>query len=183
MRNLKWVSISVVLLACGASQKDAAAPVAAAMHGPAAVAALEPRSGSQVTGTAEFSDGGDGSVEVTIRVANAAPGKHGVHLHENGDCSAPDAASAGGHFNPEHANHGGPEAPPHHAGDLGNLDVGADGTGTLTAKTKDLALTDGPHVVVGHAVVVHEKQDDLTSQPAGASGARVACGVVQAAPK
>jgi Cu-Zn family superoxide dismutase len=140
---------------------------------------LEPRSGSKVTGTAALSALPDGSVEITIAVANAAPGKHGVHLHETGDCSAPDAASAGGHFNPGGTTHGAPDHPPHHAGDLGNIDVGADGTGTLTMHLAEATLGAGPNSVLGRAVVVHEKVDDLTSQPAGASGPRVACGVIK----
>lgn len=184
MRTIGMLSISFLFLACGASkQKDAAtAGVAAAAGAPGAAATLEPRSGSNVAGTATFTDAGNGQVAVTVKVANAAPGKHGVHLHLTGDCSAADAASAGGHFNPENMQHGGPDGATHHAGDLGNMDVGADGTGTLSVTTKDLTLADGPHSVIGHAVVVHEKADDLVSQPAGNSGARQACGVIAAAP-
>jgi Cu-Zn family superoxide dismutase len=187
MRQIGMLSISFLFLAsmgCGGSQqKDvAAAGNAMAAKAPGAVAALEPRSGSQIAGTAEFSDAGNGAVAVTVKVANAAPGKHGVHLHTTGDCSAADAASAGAHFNPSGANHGGPDSPTHHAGDLGNMDVGADGTGTLSVTTKDLSLAAAPNGVIGRAVVVHEKADDLSSQPAGNSGARQACGVVQAAP-
>jgi Cu-Zn family superoxide dismutase len=175
------LSLSLLLVACGAASKTepATAMASAAAMAPGAAAALEPRSGSQVAGTAEFADAGGGELKVTIRVANATPGKHGVHLHETGDCAAPDAASAGKHFNPTNMSHGGPEGGPHHSGDLGNIDVGADGTGTLTLTTKDLTLADGPNGVVGRAVIVHEKIDDLTSQPAGNSGPRVSCGVVK----
>ena len=184
MRTIGMLSISFLFLACGGSQqKDAAAAGAAmAASAPGAVATLEPRSGSNVAGTATFTAAGNGQVAVMVKVANAAPGKHGVHLHLTGDCSAPDAASAGGHFNPENMQHGGPDGATHHAGDLGNIDVGADGTGTLNVTTKDLTLTDGPHSVIGRAVVVHEKVDDLVTQPTGNSGARQACGVIAAAP-
>jgi Cu-Zn family superoxide dismutase len=183
MRTLGSLSIalSFVLLGCGGAQKEAGSAAAAAAKLPGAVATLEPKSGSAVTGTAEFTDLGDGNVQIVVRVAGAQPGKHGLHIHENGDCTAADATSAGGHFNPEKADHGTPEAAPHHSGDFGNIEIGPDGTGTLTWQTKDVTVADGPHSVVGRAVIFHEKEDDLKTQPTGAAGARYACGVVQAA--
>jgi Cu-Zn family superoxide dismutase len=184
MRTLGTLSLalSFILLGCGGAQKEAAGAAASAAKLPGAIATLEPKSGSAVAGTAEFTDVGDGSVQIVVRIANAQPGKHGLHIHENGDCSAADATSAGGHFNPEKSDHGAPEAPPHHSGDFGNIEVGADGTGTLTWTTKDVTIADGPKSVVGRAVIFHEKEDDLKTQPTGAAGARYACGVVAASP-
>jgi len=144
-----------------------------------AMATLDSKSGSTLTGKATF-DEKSGGVLVTIEVSGAKPGMHGVHLHETGDCSAPDAKSAGGHFNPDSSTHGAPNVDPHHAGDFGNISVGADGKGKLKLMVKGLTVAPGPHSVVGRAVVVHADVDDLKSQPAGNSGARFACGVVTA---
>jgi len=161
--------------------KDAAAK-AAAPKALEATAKLESRSGSSVTGEAEFTEK-NGGVEVSIQVKGAKPGPHGAHLHDKGDCSAPDASSAGGHFNPDNKAHGAPTANPHHAGDFGNMTVAANGTGRLKIFVKGLTVAPGPNSVVGHAIVIHADADDYKSQPAGNSGARVACGVVQAESK
>src|SRR4029077_18526927 len=89
-----------------------------------AVANLSAASGSKVTGTVTFTKTGD-DVQVVADIQNLKPGKHGLHIHEKGDCSAPDAASAGGHFNPTHQHHGGPTTAERHAGDLGNIEADA----------------------------------------------------------
>lgn len=142
-----------------------------------AVAKLEPKSGSQVTGTVKFVKSGD-EVHVTADLQNLTPGLHGFHIHEKGDCSAPDAASAGGHFNPTHQHHGGPDTAERHAGDLGNIEADASGKAHLHWMGKlDLS---GPTSIIGKSVVVHEKADDLKTDPAGNSGARIACGVIAA---
>src|SRR5438105_12158268 len=91
-----------------------------------AAAQLESKSGSQVTGTVKFTKVGD-VVQVVADVQNLKPGKHGIHVHEKGDCSAPDASSAGPHFNPAHQHHGGPATDPRHAGDFGNIEADASG--------------------------------------------------------
>ena len=154
----------------------AAALALSACAGHTAAANLESRSGSSVTGTSSFSEK-DNKVTVTVDVAGATPGKHGAHIHENGDCSAPDAASAGGHWNPATKTHGTPD-PNHHLGDLGNIDVGADGKGQLTV-TREWTVGDGAASdVVGKAVVIHAGEDDLKTDPAGNSGGRQACGVI-----
>ena len=137
-----------------------------------ATAQLEPKSGSQVTGTVTFTKVGD-DVQVLADVQNLKPGRHGFHIHEKGDCSAPDAASAGAHFNPTQQHHGGPMTAEHHAGDLGNVEADASGKAHLDWKGK-LSLT-GKDSIIGKSVVVHEKEDDLKTDPSGNSGARVAC--------
>jgi Cu-Zn family superoxide dismutase len=143
-----------------------------------AVAKLEPKSSSQVTGTVTFTKSGD-EVQVVADIQNLKPGKHGFHIHDKGDCSAPDAASAGGHFNPTHQHHGGPNTPEHHTGDLGNIEADASGKAHLDWTGK-LQLS-GADSIIGKSVVVHEKEDDLKTDPAGNSGARIACGVIEAA--
>ena len=144
-----------------------------------AMVKLEPKSGSKVTGTITFTKTGD-DVEVTGDIENLKPGKHGIHLHEKGDCSAPDAASAGAHFNPAKQHHGGPTTPPErHEGDLGNIE--ADASGKAHIQWKGKMSLDGADSIIGKSVVVHEKEDDLKTDPSGNSGARIACGVIEAA--
>lgn len=155
-----------------------ATPPAGGTAPPQAVAEVKPASGSQVTGTVTFTEE-SGGVEIAVDVRGLPPGDHGFHLHEVGDCSAPDAKSAGDHFNPDKHPHGGPDATQHHAGDLGNLTAGPDGTVKETRKAKGLTVAEGRTSVVNRAVVIHEKADDLKSQPAGNAGARIACGAVQ----
>jgi len=129
-----------------------------------------------VTGTARVTPSASG-VDVLVTVQDAAPGEHGVHIHEKGDCSDPAANSAGPHFNPNSgAHHGGPNTPVRHGGDLGNINVNSSGGGLLVVTVSDLSVDN----VVERSVVVHEKQDDLQSDPAGNSGARIACGVLRA---
>jgi Cu-Zn family superoxide dismutase len=140
---------------------------------------LEARSGSKVTGKAVFTELPSGGVKVEVWIENAAPGTHGIHLHEKGDCSAPDASSAGPHFNPSGNPHAGPADASHHNGDWGNMTIGADGKGRLELTSDMLTVKPGPNSVVGKAVVFHEKADDLKSQPSGDAGGRLACGVVK----
>ncbi len=143
-----------------------------------AVANLEPKSGSRVTGTVTFAKVGN-EVQVVADIQNLTPGKHGIHIHEKGDCSAPDAMSAGAHFNPTHQHHDGPTGTERHVGDFGNIEADASGNGHLKWKGKlDLS---GSNSIIGKSVVVHEKEDDLKTDPAGNSGARFACGVINAA--
>lgn len=166
--------------------KPAASPAAAATTAaPAATAApataaatkaggkIESKSGSKVTGTADLAATADGKTAVTVKVAGASKGLHGVHVHDKGDCSDAEAKNAGPHFNPGAGTHGGPTTATHHAGDLGNMTVAADGTGTLTI-TVPVKLDD----LVGKSIVVHEKEDDMKTDPSGNSGARQGCAVI-----
>jgi Cu-Zn family superoxide dismutase len=143
-----------------------------------ASAQLEPKSNSKVTGIVTFTKVGD-EVQVVANIENLTPGKHGFHIHEKGDCSAPDASSAGAHFNPMQKHHGGPESLDRHDGDLGNITADASGKAHLDWKGK-LNLT-GKGAIIGRSMVVHEKEDDLKTDPSGNSGARVACGLIAAA--
>jgi Cu-Zn family superoxide dismutase len=143
-----------------------------------AAAQLEPKSGSKVTGVVAFAKVGD-EVRVVAYIQNLTPGKHGFHIHEKGDCSAADAASAGAHFNPTQQHHGGPMTAEQHAGDLGNIEADASGNARLDWKGK-LSLS-GKDSIIGKSVVVHEKEDDLKTDPSGNSGARIACGTINAA--
>jgi superoxide dismutase, Cu-Zn family len=143
-----------------------------------AVANLQPSSGSQVKGTVTFTKMGD-DVQVVADVENLKPGKHGFHIHEKGDCSAPDASSAGAHFNPTHQHHGGPDSVERHSGDFGNITADASGKAHLDWKGK--LKFSGAESIIGKSVIVHEKEDDLKTDPSGNSGTRIACGVIEAA--
>ena len=146
-----------------------------------AVAKLAPTKDSTASGTATFSSAGKDGVRVTVEVSGLKPNSlHGLHVHEKGDCSAPDATSAGPHFSLQGQEHGPHEGDKFHAGDLGNLEADAQGKAskTLVVPASKLTLASGPASVVGRAVVVHGGPDDLKSQPAGNSGPRIACGVV-----
>ena len=141
-----------------------------------AICELHPTQGSETTGTVTFSQKADGML-VVADVKGLSPGKHGFHIHEFGDCSQLDGKSAGGHFNPTSKNHGGPESEDRHVGDLGNLIANADGTAHYEWTDKLLSFS-GPNSILGRAIIVHADEDDLTSQPTGNAGARLACGVI-----
>lgn len=146
-----------------------------------AKATMEAASGSNVSGEATFTDEGNGRVRFELTAENLTPGEHAVHLHENGDCSAEDASSAGGHWNPTMKPHGKRgEGTAYHKGDIGNMSVGQDGKGTmrLTVDGWSIGGADSTNVV-GKSVIIHAKADDFTSQPSGDAGARVSCGVIK----
>ena len=141
-----------------------------------AICVLHPTEGNNVRGTVRFMQG-DSGVTVTINLTGLTPGKHGFHVHEYGDCSAPDGSSAGGHFNPEMKKHGGPQDTERHVGDLGNVTADSSGVVNQVMTDKVISLS-GPHSIIGRSIVVHAGEDDLTSQPSGNAGPRVACGVI-----
>lgn len=146
-------------------------------HGATAYATIQGRAGTGVSGHATFVERA-GGVQVTLSISGAEPGWHAVHIHEHGDCSAADFTSAGGHFNPGGHAHGAPHAAEHHAGDLGNIWVNEDRTGFHTVFMPELSVSDGDHSVRGRGIIVHEKADDLVSQPTGAAGGRIGCGEI-----
>jgi superoxide dismutase, Cu-Zn family len=148
-----------------------------------AIAVIESKSGSHLTGKATFLEV-NGKVTLKLKIKGAEPGTHAVHLHEKGDCAAPDGASAGGHWNPTHEDHGKWVTPPFHHGDIGNVEVGVGGRGTLTLTT-DLWTIGGAMEtdVVGKGIIVHAKADDFMTQPTGNAGGRIGCGVVRQAKK
>ena len=142
-----------------------------------ASAVLQPTKGNSVRGTIRLMTLGNG-VHFTGTVAGLTPGKRGFHVHENGDCSAPDGSSAGGHFNPGRRAHGAPEAFEHHAGDLGNIEADASGVANVNIHASGISLGTGAASVLGKAIIVHASPDDF-SQPTGNAGGRLACGIIK----
>lgn len=141
---------------------------------------LAPTTGHKTAGMLMLSETTEG-VEITGNVTGLNPdGEHGFHVHEVGDCSAADASSAGEHFNPTAQAHGDPRGDTHHLGDMVNLDVNADGQAEVDVTIDGLRLSGPADRSANHrAIVVHAQPDDYRTQPSGASGDRVACGVIR----
>ncbi len=167
-------SIIILLSACGGGRccgAKAACPTQA-------IAVLQSTKGNAVAGTVRFTQSGDDAVMVVAEVSGLSPnGTHAIHIHEFGDASAADGESAGGHYNPDGHAHGGPMSEQHHAGDFGNLSADAQGNARLELTAKGITVC-GMNPIVGRAVIIHAKADDLTSQPSGNAGPRIAIGVI-----
>lgn len=183
MRHATSLAVFTTLLVAGCAsapppKAEAPAPQSTAKQGTANLAAA---SGSLVSGRIALHPMADG-VHLSGTVGGLQPNSvHAIHVHEKGDCSAADASSAGGHFNPTNSAHGRANTATHHAGDMDNITAGADGTVTINIHLSGVTLGGGaPNDIANRALVVHAAADDYTSQPAGNSGARVACAVIQA---
>jgi superoxide dismutase, Cu-Zn family len=132
-------------------------------------------------GTATFVPSA-GGVRVDVSVSQLAPGTHGIHIHAVGKCEGPEFKTAGGHFNPASKKHGRDNPAGPHNGDLPNIEVGPDGKATTSLLDTNVTLSDGPNSLFGpggSSIVIHAMQDDYKTDPAGNSGARIACGVIQ----
>jgi Cu-Zn family superoxide dismutase len=162
---------STLLLTAAEGEKKADGPKKA-------VCVLSPtkKSDSHVQGTVTFTQT-DAGVEISGEISGLSPGKHGFHIHEFGDMSSADGLATGGHFNPGMHKHGGPHDANRHEGDFGNIEAGADGKATIKVTDKVISLS-GPHSILGRALIVHAKADDLKSQPSGDAGDRIAQGVI-----
>ncbi len=173
----KWVAVALcsVLAACGSVNS-------ALQRDRTAIAMLAPTEGNTASGVVEFEQDGD-TMRIHLRIEGLTPnGRHGLHIHEKGDCRAPDASSAGGHFNPHGSLHGGPESEVRHAGDLGNIRADANGAVEKEFEVSGLSLGTGDDSIIGRAVIVHAQADDLVSQPSGNAGPRIACGLISKNP-
>ena len=190
MTPLAILATAVVMPGAGCSESkapvsqtkkmaDNAMPMAVATIGSASAAATQP-SNQHVTGTVTFTQEKNG-VKAVVELTGLSPGKHGIHIHEKTDMSAKDLTSAGGHWDPEgHKQHGGPtsEADKRHAGDLGNLEADASGKAHYEVTVPGVSIG-GKNDIVGHSVIVHAKEDDMKSNPAGNAGGRVAGGAIK----
>jgi Cu-Zn family superoxide dismutase len=167
--------VITLIAACAVAGCAAMGPAAGTAT---AIAELRNAQGQPV-GTATLTEVG-GGVRVVVEARNLPPGEKGIHIHEVGRCEPP-FATAGGHFNPGKRQHGlqNPAGP--HAGDLPNITIGADGTGRLETLNDRVTLGSGPNSLFdadGSSIVIHAAPDDHRTDPAGNSGARIACGVI-----
>lgn len=186
MTNKIALSLAIIgltaLSACSHKQhKHAETPVETTeASGPShAQAVLKSAKGHKVTGTIHFTENGH-MMKIDTMVNGLKPGPHGFHIHETGDCSKADFTSAGGHFNPDKKPHGSATGDQRHAGDMGNLVADNKGKAHTSMEVHGMTMKDGPHSIIGKAVIIHADPDDLKSQPVGNAGARVACGIVEA---
>lgn len=180
---LTAVATTVLLAACGSTPPPKpSAPVEAATVSTArmAEANLAPASASLVSGRVALVPEA-GGVHITGVIGGLPRGQQAAfHVHEKGDCSAVDASSAGGHFNPTAQAHGRAGAGPHHAGDMDNLQANAEGVAHVDVHLRGVTLGGGAaNDIAGRALVVHAAADDYRSQPAGNAGVRVACAVIR----
>lgn len=193
MKHLAVAALATALLAACATTAPTAstAPASTAPAGPMATRStlaraqvpLAPASASLVSGKLSLMPMGTG-VHLTGQVGGLAPGStHAIHIHEKGDCSAADATSAGGHFNPAAQPHGRVGHGAHHGGDMDNIVANGEGVATVNVHAQGVVLGGGAaNDVIGRAVIVHAAADDYTTQPTGNAGARVACGVIKVSP-
>lgn len=141
---------------------------------------MDAKSGSKVSGNISLKEKA-GSVKMKVDVKGLKPGAHAIHIHEKGDCSSEDGKSAGGHWNPTGHDHGewGKEA--FHMGDIGNLEANEEGVASLEFETDKwcIGCDDETKNIIGKSFIIHAGADDFKSQPSGAAGARVACGLIK----
>lgn len=178
MKNVLIISaLTLALSACASPSESEKADAPSADK--AAGAVMAAKSGSNVAGTLNLMTMGKG-VHVMGTLTGLAPSSEfGFHVHEKGDCSADDASSAGGHFNPTAQAHGSAESSTHHSGDMDNIKSDASGTARVSFHIENVGLADASATDInGLALVVHAKADDYKTQPSGNSGARIACGVI-----
>src|SRR5256886_3116999 len=177
MNSFRVWFIGLVLASFAGFIALAQTPAAKSAASSKGISVLHPTAGNKVSGTVTFTPVTDG-VQVHAEITGLTPGKHGFHVHEFGDCNAPDLSSAGAHFNPTNKPHAGPDDMQRHVGDMGNIEADASGAAKLDYVDHNISLTKDRSSVIGRSVVVHAKADDLKSQPAGDSGPRIACGVI-----
>jgi superoxide dismutase, Cu-Zn family len=193
-RNRLWVATIVAVstslgAACADKSTPPPGPVAAETDTPRAMAqptvaqaVLRSHADYEVAGTVRFEQSGD-QVAITAGLSGLPPGPHGFHIHETGDCSHPEFETARDHFNPTGDDHGGPQSAAHHAGDLGNITAGEDGTVGYALDSARITLREGANSAIGRAIVVHRDADQFDVQPDGNAGPRIACGVIELVPQ
>ena len=145
-----------------------------------ATAKIYPKSGSSVTGEVVFTER-KGAVTVEVKIFGVGTGPVAIHIHNIGDCSSDDGTSSGGHWNPTDEGHGKWGVAPFHSGDIGNIKIDQTGKGkrSTTDEYGRWSIGGSPETdIIGKAIVIHVGVDDMASQPTGAAGARIGCGVI-----
>jgi Cu-Zn family superoxide dismutase len=169
------LGLAVTLAACSSMNS-------ALQRDPTAIAMLAPTEGNIASGVVNFSLDGN-MMQIDVRVDGLKPNSmHGLHIHSIGDCRAPNASSAGGHFNPHGSSHGGPDTEPRHIGDLGNIQANASGSAIISVQVTGITLGKEVDSIIGRAIIVHAQADDLSGQPSGNAGPRIACGLISKNP-
>jgi Cu-Zn family superoxide dismutase len=180
--RLSYIAAALSLLVIGIPAASLHAQAATRpAHPPSSLVVPIKTSTGEDAGTATFKESRYGKqLTIVLSLKNLPAGDHAVHIHQNPVCEAPNFMSAGGHLNPDHKQHGTMNPMGHHAGDLpSNITIGADHTGTITFKVDYLTLALGaPNSVLGTSIMIHEKADDMMTDPTGNAGARIACGVI-----
>ena len=167
------------LAACSTTDSAAPAHIMASAQLGASASVAQPNAKAPVQGKLEFMQMGN-AVSVSGAITGLKPNAaHAFHVHEKGDCSAPDFSSAGSHFNPTSQPHGAYNGAHHHLGVLPQLMADANGTAQVSFTSESLKLS-GPNSIIGKAVIVHRDPDDVNAQPTGNAGPRLACGVIRA---
>ena len=173
--NLSSLALAIIIIAGGCAQTETI-EIEREFNAPKiskAVAVLHPTDGFDARGTVYFTAVENG-VHVTAEISGLREGNKGFHIHQYGDCTAANGTSAGGHFNPEGMDHAGPTDAIRHMGDMGNITANAQGNAMIDYVDKTIHI----NMILGRGVIVHNGEDDLSSQPSGAAGPRVACGVI-----
>ena len=169
MKRHLTLTCFVILIACsGPSTKKA-------------IATIEPKSGSSVSGTIVFSEE-RGAVKINANISGLGEGPVAIHLHAIGDCYSGDGKSAGGHWNPTNENHGKWGTAPFHSGDIGNININQSGKGKLTIIDRFDRWSIGGDLetnIIGKSIIIHAGVDDMASQPSGAAGIRIGCAIVK----
>jgi Cu-Zn family superoxide dismutase len=178
---MKRLPLIVIVTMCGTSllgciSAHGAEKVAENPAVKSAVCVVRALGNSGVEGGVTFTQQ-DGFVQIEAEITGLTPGLHGFHVHEYGDCTMEDGTCAGGHYNPTNMPHGGPDSAKRHVGDLGNIKADKDGVAKYQRNDKLIQLN-GPHSIIGRSIIIHANADDLTSQPSGNAGSRIACGVI-----
>ena len=173
--NLSSLALAIIIIAGGCAQTETI-EIEREFNAPKiskAVAVLHPTDGFDARGTVYFTAVENG-VQVTAEISGLSEGNKGFHIHQYGDCTAANGTSAGGHFNPEGMDHAGPTDAIRHMGDMGNITANAQGNAMIDYVDKTIHI----NMILGRGVIVHNGEDNLSSQPSGAAGPRVACGVI-----
>lgn len=179
MKNLNFLLFAaggLLITSCGSMKKNMDSTSTTMEMPKTMTSKILAKSGTATQGTVKFTQEGD-KVVMDMNIYKLTPGTHAVHIHEFGDCSAVDAKSAGGHWNPAKDDHGKWDTAHFHMGDIGNLNADMKGTARLVFKTDKWCLdcSDTSKNIIGKSIVIHDDKDDFKTQPTGNAGGRVGC--------